>query len=71
MPSPRDMIDDKPDENLFRVHRAAFTDPEIFDREMAQIFDRTWLYIGHESQLPNHGDYLATRLGRHPVFAMR
>ena len=71
MPSPRDMIDDRPDENLFRVHRAAFTDPDVFGREMADIFDRCWLYIGHESQIPEHGDFIATRLGSHPVFAMR
>ncbi|MGB0631579.1 MAG: aromatic ring-hydroxylating oxygenase subunit alpha, partial [Alphaproteobacteria bacterium] len=71
MPSPSNMIDDRPEENLFRVHRAAFTDPEVFEREMAEIFDRCWLYIGHESQIPKHGDYLAAKLGRHPVFAMR
>ena len=71
MPLPRDMIDDRPEENVFRVHRAALTDPDIFAREMAEIFDRCWLYIGHESQIPEHGDYIATRLGTHPVFAMR
>ena len=44
------MIDDRPDDNVFRVNRAAFTDANTFDREMSQIFDRCWLYIGHESQ---------------------
>ena len=71
MPSPREMIDDRPDDNVFRVHRAAFTDADTFDREMSEIFDRCWLYIGHESQVPDHGDYIATRLGFHPVFVIR
>ena len=71
MLSPREMIDDRPDDNVFRVNRAAFTDANTFDREMSQIFDRCWLYIGHESQVPDHGDYIATRLGLHPVFVIR
>ncbi len=71
MLSPREMIDDRPDDNVFRVNRAAFTDAGTFDREMSEIFDRCWLYIGHESQVPDHGDYIATRLGLHPVFAIR
>ena len=71
MLSPREMIDDRPDDNVFRVNRAAFTDANTFDREMSEIFDRCWLYIGHESQVPDHGDYIATRLGFHPVFVIR
>ena len=71
MPSPQKLIDDRPEESVFRVHRSVFTDPDIFDLEMREIFDSCWLYIGHESQLPEHGDYIATRLGKHPVFAIR
>ena len=71
MLSPREMIDDRPDDNVFRVNRAAFTDANTFDREMSEIFDRCWLYIGHASQVPDHGDYIATRLGFHPVFVIR
>ena len=71
MLSPREMIDDRPDDNVFRVNRAAFTDANTFDREMSEIFDRCWLYIGHASQVPDHGDYIATRLGLHPVFVIR
>ena len=71
MLSPREMIDDRPDDSVFRVNRAAFTDAGTFDREMSEIFDRCWLYIGHESQVPDHGDYIATRLGLRPVFAIR
>ena len=67
----RELVDDRPDENIFRVHRAAFTDPAIFDREMAEIFGRTWLYLCHESQVAHHGDYVATRIGVQPVFVIR
>ena len=68
---PRDIIDDRPEAQIFRVNRTAFTDPGIFSLEMSGIFDRCWLYIGHDSQIPNNGDYIATRLGTHPVFVVR
>lgn len=71
MVSAHELVDDRPDENTFRVHRAAFTDAALFEREMTQIFDRTWLYLCHESQIPDHGDYIATKMGRHPVFVIR
>lgn len=71
MNSAQGLIDDRPEENTFRVHRAAFTDAALFDREMAEIFGRSWLYLCHESQIAGHGDYVATRMGRHPVFVIR
>ncbi|PPR10117.1 MAG: 2-halobenzoate 1,2-dioxygenase large subunit [Alphaproteobacteria bacterium MarineAlpha11_Bin1] len=71
MASKYQMIDDRPQENVFRVRRAAFTDPETFEREIECIFNRCWLYIAHESQVPEHGDFVATRLGTYPVFIIR
>ena len=35
-----------------RVHKTVYTDPQIFDREMELIWERTWVYCGHESQVP-------------------
>jgi phenylpropionate dioxygenase-like ring-hydroxylating dioxygenase large terminal subunit len=54
-----------------RVHRRLYTDPEIFELEMQRIFGVAWVYIGHESQVRNPGDYFATRLGRKPVVMVR
>lgn len=54
-----------------RVHRRVYTDQEIFDREIAQIFERVWMYCGHESQVPNPGDYHAFAIGRQPMFMVR
>jgi phenylpropionate dioxygenase-like ring-hydroxylating dioxygenase large terminal subunit len=54
-----------------RVHRSVYTDPEIFDREMARIFERIWVYCGHASQVPNPGDYHAVRIGRQPMIMVR
>ncbi|MCL2430229.1 MAG: Rieske 2Fe-2S domain-containing protein, partial [Alphaproteobacteria bacterium] len=54
-----------------RVHRRVYTDPAVFELEMERIFGRTWLYVGHESQIPKPGDYFATELGRQPVIMTR
>jgi benzoate/toluate 1,2-dioxygenase alpha subunit len=33
-----------------------FTDPRLFDLEMEHIFEGNWLYLAHESQIPNIND---------------
>ena len=54
-----------------RVHRRLYTDPAIFELEMARIFGAAWIYVGHESQVKNPGDYFCTRIGRKPVIMVR
>jgi phenylpropionate dioxygenase-like ring-hydroxylating dioxygenase large terminal subunit len=54
-----------------RVHRRIYTDPAIFELEMARIFGAAWIYVGHESQVRNPGDYFCTRIGRKPVVMVR
>jgi benzoate/toluate 1,2-dioxygenase subunit alpha len=53
------------------VHRDVYTDPEIFTLEMERLFVNTWLYVGHDSQVPNPGDYFGTTLGAQPVLMVR
>ncbi len=54
-----------------RVHRRVYTDPAIFELEMSRLFGRSWIYIGHESQVRSPGDYFCTRIGREPVVMVR
>lgn len=54
-----------------RMHRKVFVDPDIFRLEMERIFHRSWVYVGHVSQVPNHGDYVCTRIGLQPVVMVR
>jgi phenylpropionate dioxygenase-like ring-hydroxylating dioxygenase large terminal subunit len=54
-----------------RVHRRLYTDPEIFELELDRIFGAAWIYVGHESQIKNPGDFIATRIGRRPLLLAR
>jgi len=54
-----------------RVHRRIYTDPAIFELEMERIFGAAWIYVGHESQVREPGDYACTRIGRKPVVLVR
>ncbi|MEX1107954.1 MAG: aromatic ring-hydroxylating dioxygenase subunit alpha, partial [Dongiaceae bacterium] len=54
-----------------RIHRKAFVDPDIFRMEMERIFHRTWVYVGHASQVPQPGDFFCTRIGLQPVLMVR
>ena len=54
-----------------RVHRTLYTDPAIFDLEMRSIFGGTWVYLAHESQIPNPNDYVTGKLGLRPLIIAR
>jgi len=54
-----------------RVHRACYTDQEIFELEMDRIFYKSWIYVGHESQVPNPGDFWTTYIGRQRMILSR
>ncbi|HET9763189.1 MAG TPA: Rieske 2Fe-2S domain-containing protein, partial [Casimicrobiaceae bacterium] len=54
-----------------RVNRRLYTDPEIFELELDRIFGSAWIYVGHESQIKEPGDFLATRIGRKPLLLVR
>ncbi len=53
------------------VHRDVYTDPEIFRLEMQTLWARTWIYVGHTSQIPNPGDYATCDIGAEPVLMIR
>ncbi|GIX17498.1 MAG: oxidoreductase [Rhodothalassiaceae bacterium] len=53
------------------VRGRIYTDPAIFEEELRRIWGGTWIYVGHESQVPEPGDWYATRIGRVPVIMIR
>ncbi len=53
------------------INREIFVNESIYQQEQEQIFARAWLLVGHESQIPNPGDYAASRMGEESVILTR
>ena len=53
------------------VSRDVFVSDEIFRVEMERIFDRTWVFLAHETEIPAAGDFVARSLGSAPVVVVR
>ena len=49
----------------------AYTDPEVFKLEMERIFQRVWIFVGHESQVPKPGNFRRTSIGTNEVLLVR
>ena len=65
------LLEDDAEAGIFRVDRGIYLDEAVFEAEMRAIFEGDWQYLCHESQVREPGDYLATHVGRQPVFVHR
>jgi p-cumate 2,3-dioxygenase alpha subunit len=64
------VIDDR-ETPRFRVNRRAMVDPEVLQTERGRIFERCWLYVGHEAELPKPHDFRTRRVAGRPVIFTR
>ena len=55
----------------FKVSRRAFVDPDVLRAEQERIFDRSWLYLGHASELAKPGDFLTRIVARRSLLFTR
>jgi len=54
-----------------QVHRDTYINNEVYKLEMQHLFANTWVFVGHDSQVPNKGDYYTTQIGDQPVIMVR
>lgn len=64
-------VQDDAEAGLFRCRRDIFTNEDLFALEMKHIFEGNWVYLAHESQIPEVNDYYTTWIGRQPVVITR
>jgi phenylpropionate dioxygenase-like ring-hydroxylating dioxygenase large terminal subunit len=53
------------------IQRELYTREDIFRQEQERIFRRCWLFLGHETLIPNPGDFVLTRMGAEEVILVR
>ncbi len=53
------------------IDRSVFSDQALFEREMREVFGKSWLFVGHESQIRNNGDFFISQAGRDAVIVTR
>ncbi|WP_129790462.1 SRPBCC family protein [Sphingosinicella sp. CPCC 101087] len=66
-----ELIDDRPADGIFRVSRAIFDDPAIFDLEMERIFEGGWVFLGIADQARAPHDFFTSWIGRVPILVSR
>jgi benzoate/toluate 1,2-dioxygenase alpha subunit len=72
--APRDMndlVDDRPDDGVFRVHRDVFADAGLYELERKFIFERTWSFLTVESQVAKPSDFATAWIAHTPIVVTR
>lgn len=54
-----------------KVHKALYSDPDIFEEELDKIFNNNWIWVAHESEIADAGSYRTAMIGRQPVIVCR
>jgi p-cumate 2,3-dioxygenase alpha subunit len=67
----QELVHEDRERGIFRVHRSAFTSSGIAECEQKNIFDKSWLYLGHESEVENPGDFRRRVVAGRALFWVR
>jgi len=57
--------------NTDGVHGSVYTDAALYAAELEYIWRTTWVYVGHESEVPRRHDYVMKSLGQEPIIMTR
>lgn len=54
-----------------RIHKSLYSDSDIFEEELDKVFNNTWVWVAHESELPDAGSYKTAKIGRQPIIVVK
>ncbi|MEM9845962.1 MAG: aromatic ring-hydroxylating dioxygenase subunit alpha, partial [Pseudomonadota bacterium] len=55
----------------FALPRDFYRSPEIFEGDIARVWNRNWIWVGHASQIPKTGDYFLFDYGPESLIICR
>ncbi|MDB6063682.1 MAG: Aromatic ring-hydroxylating dioxygenase subunit alpha [Verrucomicrobiaceae bacterium] len=64
-------IEDLVDRPNREVSLSVMNDAELYQIEMEKVFGKTWLLLGHDTEIPNSGDYVVRHMGEDAVIVTR
>ena len=64
------IVDDRASQT-FRLNRRTLADPAVLEEERRKIFDKSWIYAGHESEIHAPGDFRTRHVAGRPVIFCR
>lgn len=64
-------IDDLINVETHEVKMRTLSDTELYKIEQRRIFGKTWLLLGHETEIPNAGDFVLRSMGDDQVIVAR
>ncbi|MCY3794663.1 MAG: aromatic ring-hydroxylating dioxygenase subunit alpha [Gammaproteobacteria bacterium] len=67
----KDLVVDDQQRGIFRVHRSTMRSLDLFQQERELIFNRCWIYVGHESEVKHPGDYRRRTVVGRPLLFVR
>lgn len=53
------------------ISARAWHSQAVFERELETVFRGAWVYVAHESEIPEAGDFVARHIGLDPVIVSR
>ena len=62
---------DDPESQRFQLNRSVLVEPDVLRREKSAIFNKCWIYAGHESELGETGDFRTRTVAGRPVLLAR
>jgi phenylpropionate dioxygenase-like ring-hydroxylating dioxygenase large terminal subunit len=58
-------------QEMYALPQAFYRDPDIYRRDIEQIFLKSWLYAGHQSEIPKVGDWFLFEFDEESVIIVR
>jgi Rieske 2Fe-2S family protein len=69
--TPKTRAEQKPPTAVRSLPGVAYTDPVLYEQELAEVFERAWILVGHVSELAEPGQFVTANAGREPIVVVR